>query len=148
MKTYLETYVTDANLTDENGDEVSWRAIFSEPPTRIYDYYLRRNVDLVLAVAVPRIEPLLNSDQEPYGYIFHIPVTAWCVDKYDNKGVLQVRGATLKWTAELEVRNVLASYPTGSQYGLEDARQVDVELGAEKLYGVELTINYKRSTTA
>jgi len=148
IKTYLETYINPANLTRDDGSNAQWVVIYGRPLEELKKTFLDENQDLVFTVEEPETKVLLDEDQIPYGYEHRVPIRAWCIDKYDVDGNLVITGTKLKWKAESELRSLLATYPTGSQYGMETSKNLDQQLDGDRVYGFEFIINYRRSITA
>lgn len=150
MKTYLETYWTAANVTlDDAVTYAQWVVMYGRQVNDVHRILMDMAVDVLLTVEEP--EPataLLNSDLTPYGYKQLLPVRAWCIDKFMPNMSQTVTGTILKGKVEIELRRILETYPTGSQYRLEQTRSVDQELGMDRVYGLECLVNYRRSVTA
>ena len=140
-KVYLEDNITAANLTDDNGDEVSWIVAYGWPEYPLAKVFNEMGVDLVFSVGEPESTALLDVDQVPHGYEESVPIEIGCIDKPS------VTGTKLKWTAEAELRSVVEDWPTGSQRSLERRGDRDRRLGSMKLYGTLFMLNYVRDTT-
>ena len=148
MKGYLNDFITDANLTNEAGSTIKKLIMYAEPLEELRATLLDEGVDGIFAVGVPIVEPKMDHDQTPYRYVFHVPVSVWCITKYDGAGNITIQGTNLKWKMENELRRVVQENPIGSQYAVERVRNTDVRLGGEVLYGNEVTISFTRSPTA
>lgn len=142
-KTYLETYLRNAQLTKDDGStEVKFIVCYENP-----DYPMERvfrtpkNVDLIFSIGIPNSSPLPGHDQVPYGYEEHLPIITDCIDKTGITGTL------LLWKAAAELRYIGETYPTGSQRILESQRPETKNLGSTILHEQRHIWNYRRGTT-
>jgi len=133
-KTYLETYVDNLN-------PARYMITYDMPNYPITRVFIDRSIDIVFSIGDPNSTPLMGHDRAPYGYEENVPITIFCIDKYD------IVGAKLKWAAEAELRRVCETYPSGSQRGLERRRNNDQVLGSTMLYSTEYVLNYRRDLT-
>lgn len=150
MKTYLEAYYTGSNVTlDDGSTGAEWHVMYGRPVEFIWEILLEKHADVLLTVeeGTPAT-PIINSDLVARGYEQSIPVRAWCIDKYDGSWTQTITGTVLKAKVEIEMRLILETYPAGSQYRIERMQNVDEDLGGDRLYGLEVTVNYRRSITA
>jgi hypothetical protein len=150
MKTYLETYWTASNVTLDDGvTSAQWVVMYGRPLVDIHEFLVNMSVDVLLTVEEGEpARALIDVDQVPYGYEQRLPIRGWCIDKYTAAWAQTITGTILKGKVEMELRNILETYPTGSQYTAEESRSVDRELGGERVYGVEFIVSYRRSVTA
>lgn len=150
MKTYLDTYWTGSNVTLDDGvTGAAWHVMWGKPLEDLHELFLEKNIDVLLTVEEGEpARALLDVEHTPYGYEMTTPVRAWCIDKYDTSWSQTITGTILKGKVEMELRNVLETYPTGSQYTIESSRSLDRELGGDRIYGLEFLVSYRRSTTA
>jgi len=145
-KTYLETYLTAANLTkDDDSTKAKYEVIYTEPD---YPFAKELNalptecsLDMLFLIGVPTSKPLMGPDRKPYAYEEHVPITTVCVDKTGITGTL------LQWKANLELRSITETYPTGSQRKLDEERPNKQNLGSTILHSQKFTLNYVRLTT-
>lgn len=144
-KTFLDTYLTNANLLkDDDVTQVVFVVIYAFP-----DYPLLREfraisgvaVDLIYAIGDPNSTPLLGHDQIPHGYMEHVPIYTFCIDKTG------ITGTKLKWKAEAELRRICETQSTGSQRAVERRGDNDKRLGSTILYSSEFVLKYRRLTT-
>ena len=140
-KVWMEAYLTPANLTDDNGDNMSGITAFGWPPYPLQKIFNEMGVDFVISVGEPESTALLDFDQVPYGYEESTPIEIGCIDKPN------ITATKALWTVEAEIRRIAETYPTGSQRSLERIRDTDKMLGSMKLCGRLLMLNYVRDTT-
>ena len=133
-KVYLETYLDSDALPN-------FIVAYGKPDYPMTRVFKTKGVDLVYSIGEPESTPLLGHDLTPYGYVEHVPIETYCIDK-DN-----IDGAKLKWQAEAELRRVTETYPTGSLRTLERRGDNDVHLGSTILYSARFILNYRRDTT-
>ena len=141
-RVYLSTYLDAPSLTKD--DDVSlapYTVIFAKPNYPIIKEFIDLANDIIFFVGEPVSEPLLNTDQVPYGYEEHVPITIMTVDKPD------CTGTKLKWKAEAEIRRICETYPTGSQRSLEKREGEDLLIGRVVAYQTILIMSYRRNTT-
>lgn len=141
-RTFLDTYLTSANILEDDGTtEAMWIVCFGKPDYPIIEVFMQKDVDLIFSIGEPNSKPLLKHDQTPRGYLEHVPITTFCINKPG------ITGTKLKWQAEAELRRICETYPTGSQRALERRGDNDKLLGSTMLYSTEFWLDYKRDTT-
>lgn len=143
IKVLLDTYLTVANMKeDDNSTNATTLTAFGLPNYPIQLVFLgSKNVDLVFSVDKANSTALIDSDYSPYGYIEHVPLKLFAIDK---SGVTARR---LIWAGEHEVRRILETYPTGSHRLIEHTRDNTQTLGSTILHSSEYTITWKRDLT-
>lgn len=142
MKTYLDTFIDNANLTtDDGGTEVKFITPFSFPPFPLIKVFLDKPVDFIIAVGVETSEAKIDYDQTVYGYKEAVPLHVRAIDK---EGITAVK---LLEKAKVELRSVLETYPTGSQRSMLREEEATKRLGTTTIYGFDMTVNYDRDTT-
>lgn len=147
-KVYLDTYLTATNMKkDDAATNARFIVAFGSPEyplTRVFSSD-DKNVDIVFSCDEPISEPLFDTDQEPFGYEEHAPITIMTVDKSG------VTGTKVKWKAEAEVRRICevysGAYPAGSQRSIEKRDAPDLLIGKVVIYVTKLIMNYRRETT-
>lgn len=141
-KTYLDTYLSDSNLTKDDGtSKASYIVAFGMPDYSIIRIFKDKQIDLIFTVGEPNSTPLRNYDLSPYGYEEHVPIQIFCINKSG------ITGTKLKWKAEAELRRITEAYPTGSERSLERRGDRDERLGSTILYSTEFMLTYRRDTT-
>lgn len=131
-KTYIDTYVRDAQITmDDDSTEAWWACIFSEPPYPIIQEF-RTTANPVFGlyvVEMPNSTPDLDFDNTPYGYMEHVPIHIITVDSSTPPLWKVCTGTALNWKMEAEMRYVCENNPTGSQRSFKFSRKLDRNLG-------------------
>ena len=141
-KVYLDTYITDANLTeDDDTTEVTWISAFGKPKYSIVRVFTDKEVDLIFSIEEPVSTPLMQYDMTTWGYREQVPILTYCIDKPT------ITGDLLKWKANRELRRVFETYPFGSVRHLTDQTDNDQIIGGTKVYSTKWTFNYRRDTT-
>lgn len=141
-KTYLETYLTDSNLTkDDDSSKANYIVAFGMPDYSIIRVFKDKQIDLIFSIGEPTSTPLMGHDLSAYGYEEHVPIQTFCIDKSG------ITGTKLKWKAEAELRRITESYPTGSERSFERRGTRDERLGSTILYSTEFMLTYRRDTT-
>jgi len=124
-KTYLDTYLTPANLTDDDGLMLlKFIVCFADPDYPIARVFTDKFVDLIFSVGEPNSEPFIDSDKLILGYNEHVPITGFAIDK---EGITADK---VKWTAERELRRIVETYPLGSFRTLEKRSGNDLKVGS------------------
>lgn len=141
-KTYLTTYLNNANLTkDDDSTPVTFIVKFEGadyPLTLVF--FGSKNVDLVYAIKTPTSRALIGHDFTPYGYEESVPIVIFTITKSD------ITGDLLRWKAEAELRRVTETYPLGSVRTLSRMAESTLKLGGTTLYSVTYELKYMRST--
>lgn len=142
-KTFLDTYLTAANIKCDNG-------ITQSPFITCYEQsgeypaievFYTMNKDIVFAIGVPESRGLYGHDMTPYGYEEDVPITIYVAPKTG------VTPAKVKWSAEAELRRICETNPYGSLRRLTRVTDVSVDLGGFVLEGVKYIMNYRRDTS-
>lgn len=143
-KTYLDTYLRNAQLTKDDGStQVTFITQFKDP-----DYPLSRvfknpkNVDLIFSIGIPNSTPMMDPlTKAPYGYEEHVPIITSCIDKSG------ITGTKLLWKAVAEMRYIAETYPEGSQRTIKSQNPAPVNLGSTIIHQQKHIMNYRRDTT-
>jgi len=136
-KVFLDSYLDNANLTKDDGEtQVAFAVIFSQPNYPLQSEFraAASPVDLLYCVGTPESEGLPVG----VGYIEHVPITIWCIDKTG------ITGTKLRWKAETELRRVCKEHPEGSLRTLDRMSDNEENLGSTVLYSVTYILRYKR----
>lgn len=135
-------YLSQANLTKDDGvTPALFIVCYSDPAYPIARVFYQKNIDLVYCIGEPDTEPLDDFDHYPIGYLEHVPIFTFCIDKTG------ITGTKLKWKADAELRRVTETYPLGSLRSLEKTGDNDKKLGSTILYSRNFTLNYRRDKT-
>jgi len=142
-KLYLDEYLNDSAIVDNDGTQLDYAVIFNDPP-----YHLRHEFrtahtpiyGLYIINQPTNSEALLNANQTPYGYDEDVPIEICTVDS------LNVTGVALNWRMEAELRKVLEEHPTGSQRKLQKREPLTI-MGSDRIYRTQWTMPYRRGTT-
>jgi len=152
MKVYLDTYITDANLTaDDDATELVNAVMYAYPPYPldlefIADYRTGRNpydiIDIGFFIDKPTAKARYSSARTIYGYEESIPIHVHCVDRPG------VTSELLLWKAEDELRTVLSTYPEQVNWRfISETKDNTLRFGATTVHGFTLTISYVREST-
>ena len=139
-KTYLTTYLTNANLTkDDDSTQVTFIVVFegADYPLSLV-FFGSKNVDLVYAVKTPTSRTLTSHDLYAYGYEEIVPIVIFTITKST------ITGDLLRWKAEAELRRVVETYPLGSTRELTRMSESTQKLGGTTLYSVTYELKYVR----
>ena len=136
-KTFLDTYVRDAQITKDDGStEASWACIFINPPYPLeLEFRGASEVQGLYVVGQPTTESRLGVR-----YTEHVPVSIYTVDS------TACAGDPLSWKMEAEWRYVIENYPMGSLRDLETRRGEIIDLGSTQLYHIPTVLNYTRTS--
>jgi hypothetical protein len=134
-KVYLDSYLTAANLTKDDGSTLAnFIVCFGSPDYPMERVFIDRGVDLIFSIGTPDSEALPVG----IGYIENVPITVFTVNKPG------ITGTKLRWTAEEELRRVIETYPLGSLRTADRMSDNEQNLGSTVLYSVTYTMRYKR----
>jgi len=137
-KVYLETYLLNANLTeDDDSTTVKFIVAYAFPDYPWLRVFQDKKVSLVFAVGTPETEALPVA----VGYMENVPITVWCINKAG------ISGTKLRWKAEAELRRVAETYPVSSLRTLTRLTDNEKNLGSTVLYSVTYNLRYKRYVT-
>lgn len=143
-KTYIDTYIRDAQVTKDNDStQALWACIFSEPPyPTVQEFRAASNpVFGLYVVEMPESTALIGHDQVPGRYLENVPIHIMTVDS------TACTGTALQWKMEAELRYVCDTYPEGSQRKLNFSRKLDRVVGGEMLYDRLFNMSYMRGIT-
>lgn len=136
--TYLETYFTTANVTDDNDNTTQSLFMFEEADFPLELIFLDLAKDYVVTVGDYDLEALRNADKTVHSYREKIPVTVCVFDRAD------LTASKVKWKIERELRRVFETYIFGS-VRLVSKRTVNSELiGYDRLHSFTYEISYVR----
>jgi hypothetical protein len=142
-KTYLDTYLTAANLTeDDDSTLVSYIVAFGRPNYPLTHIFNDKKIDLIFSIGEAVTTALTGFDHYIYGYSEEVPIYIYCVDK-----LYVITATKLKWKAEAELRRIVETYPLGSIRSLVRKRSIDEKLGSYIMYGTEFLLQYTRDVT-
>ena len=143
-KVYLEEYITDANLTeDDDSTPVYYIIAYEKPSYPLVSVFRLKGVDLVFSILTPTSEPIFSGDHIIRRYKESVPIETFCIDKGTR-----ITGTKLRWKASEELREVFKDHPTGtSERPLKDEAPNDINLGSTTLYSQHFTFNYYRGVT-
>lgn len=140
-KTYLEGYLSSANLTRDNGTTgILYIVAVGKPDYPVTKVFKTKGVDGIYAIMEPTVTPLLKVDQTPYGYDYEVPIVTQCIDK------VGITGTKLKHKMKSELQRVTDEYPLGSQRSLSRLSDADEDLGTTKIYGDKFVLHYRTDT--
>lgn len=134
-KIWLDSYINSSNITEDDGvTRAKFIVAFANPDYPLIRVFYDKYVDVVFTVGTP------NSTALPVGvgYLEHVPITIWCIDKTG------ITGTKLRWKAEKELRRIVENYPTGSLRTLDRMSDNEQRLGSTTLYSVTYILRYKR----
>lgn len=141
-KVYLETYLTDANLTkDDDSTEFDFSVMYDNlaySPIREflpYDDYC-----VMFLLGDPDSQPEMGHNKVPVAYDEMQPITISCIDREG------ATAAKTKWKAERDLRRILESYPYGSVRSMNKRRDATVKFGGTTIYQTVFDLRYRRSS--
>jgi hypothetical protein len=138
-KTYLDSYITDGNLKEDNGStNVTWRSCFDGAPYPFSKIFLTKNIDLVFSISKEDAKPRLNYEHYPYAFDETVSITVYAVNKSG------ITATNLIEQAEQEIRHVVTDHPLGSIRSIESITHKPVDLGSTTLYSTTVKIKYTR----
>ena len=145
MKVYLDTYLTAANLLEDNGvTEASFIVCFANPDYPIGKILITKSVDLVFTCGEPNSVPLPGFNHKPYGYEESVPITVYTVNKSG------ITAENLKQQAEAELRRIAETYPAPTATTLHliaSTRSATQRYGGQSIYGQTYVWTYRRDMT-
>jgi len=145
-KTYLETYILNANLTkDDDLSTVSWIVAFGLPDYPLSRVFKDKAVDLIFSVNTANMKAVRDFRQYPYCYEEVIPIEIFCVNK---TGPPAITGTKLRWKAEAELRRISEAYPLASVRWISRVSDNEKKLGSQTLFSVKYELGYIRPTAA
>lgn len=140
VKSYLETYLDNSNLTeDDDATQVSFIVVYGNPTYPLTRVFNTKGVDLIFSIIEPQASTLAGYAGVGYSYQEHVPIETYCVDKTG------ITGTNLKWKAEEELQRVTKTNPLANQYALESREDNDKDLGGTKLYSTRFIFNFARA---
>jgi len=141
-KVWLETWLTPANLTKDDGvTQVTFIVCFGMPDYPIERIFKDKNVDLVFSVSKPDSTPIIDSTHYVIGYSEEVPITTFTVNKSG------ITGTKLNWKAETELRRISENNPLGSLRQFKKLSDSEQNLGSTTLYSSLYQLTYERDKT-
>lgn len=140
-KTWLDTYLRNAQLTKDNSTYTTFITHYDKPNYPLERVFKVKNVDLTFAIEQPTSEPMIDSDQTVYGYDEHVGIVTSVVDK------VGITGTNLMWKAVRELRYVAETYPLGSHRSFLVEEPKTQNLGSTIIHSVRCVLGYRRDTT-
>jgi hypothetical protein len=142
-RTYLATYILDANLThDDDLTQAAWISAFGLPDYPLSRVFKDKAVDLVFSVGTASAKAVRDFRQYPYAYEEIVPIEIFAVDKTG------ITGTKLRWKAEAELRRISEAYPLASVRWITRVSDNEKKLGSQTLYSVKYELGYIRPTAA
>jgi len=146
-KDFLDTYIgaiAATHLTEDDGTApvnyiVSW-ADPDYPMARLFNP-LEKDLDLVFTVAEPNSEPIPQFDKTPCGFLEHMPIKVFTIDK------ATITGLNLQWKAAQALREVVTAQPYGSLRTVGKTKPSTLFLGSPTVYSTEFMMDYRRGLT-
>lgn len=145
-KVYLQTYLTAANLTKDDGvTNASYFVAYDGIPYHLVREFIDNNIDLIFTVKPSTVDVHLAFDPvsfkfiAAYAYTEHVPICITVADK------ATVSGENLKNKAEQELRSIASAYPNGSASirNLNSGKKVESNILG--IYSYEYELIYKRA---
>ena len=141
-KVYLEQYIDNANLTeDDDSTTVKFIVAFAFPDYPWLRVFQDKSVSLVFAIGKPDSDAIIDSDRYIIGYNEHVPIFTFAINKAN------ITGTKLNWKAEAEFRRVVEEYPLGSNRTIQKIQDAEQNLGSTVVYGSEYILSYERDKT-
>jgi len=142
-RTYLATYILDANLThDDDLTQAAWISAFGLPDYPLSRVFKDKAVDVIFSVGTASAKSMRDFRQYPYAYEEIVPIEIFAVDKTG------ITGTKLRWKAEAELRRISEAYPLASVRWISRVSDNEKKLGSQTLYSVKYELGYIRPTAA
>ena len=142
-RTYLATYIVDANLThDDDLTQAAWISAFGLPDYPLSRVFKDKAVDVIFSVGTASAKSMRDFRQYPYAYEEIVPIEIFAVDKTG------ITGTKLRWKAEAELRRISEAYPLASVRWISRVSDNEKKLGSQTLYSVKYELGYIRPTAA
>ena len=146
-KVYLDTYITDANLTDDTPAALTNTVMYAYPPYPLElifsdDY---AGFGVVFFVDKPTSKARYSSSKSVYAYEESIPVHCHVMTKTNLTPELTL------WKAETELRTILQTYPFAAEVSVREYGTVQthtIKEGSTVFYGFTFTLSYLRDITS
>ncbi len=139
--TWLETYFTAANVTDDNGNATLGFMCFEELEAPLELVFIDLYRDYLITVGDPNLEALRNADKTVHSYREETPITVSLIDKAD------LTATKVKWKIERELRRIAETNIFASVRTVKSRQPKTLFLGSEKLHSFTYTLTYVRDTT-
>lgn len=136
--TWLETYFTTANVTDDNDNSTQSLFMFEEADFPLELIFLDLAKDYVVTVGDSDLEALRNADKTVHSYREHIPITVCVFDRAD------LTATKVKWKIERELRRIAETYIFGSVRLVSSRQPKTVFLGVDRLHSFTYELSYVR----
>ena len=149
-KTWLDTYLNNAALLDDNGDQIDYLVQFAKPDydmDRVFgaDY---KDIDLIYSIYVPQTTPIQDWNGAIFAYNEQVPIEISAVSKLVGGASPGITGTNLVWQGEQELRRISETYYLGSYRTLSKTRESTSQLGTFPLYSSEYILSYEREREA
>ena len=142
-RTYLATYIINANLThDDDLTQASWISAFGLPDYPLSRVFKDKAVDVIFSVGTASAKSMHDFRQYPYAYEEIVPIEIYAVDKTG------ITGTKLRWKAEAELRRITEAYPLANIRWVTRVSDNEKKLGSQTLYSVKYELGYIRPTAA
>lgn len=139
--TYLETYFTTANVTDDNLNAARGIFMYEETDYPIELVFTDLAEDYAVTVGDPDLEPLRNADKTVHSYREIVPITVSLFDRGDLTAV------KVRWKIERELRRITENNIFASVRTVKDRKPNTRLLGNEKLHSFMYELTYVRDKT-
>jgi len=142
-RTYLATYIINANLThDDDLTQASWISAFGLPDYPLSRVFKDKAVDVIFSIGTASAKAERDFRQYPYAYEEMVPIEIFAVDKTG------ITGTKLRWKAEAELRRITEAYPLANIRWVTRVGDNEKKLGSQTLYSVKYELGYIRPTGA
>jgi hypothetical protein len=140
-KTFIDTHVTDSNITKDDGTtEASWISKYADPNYPLERvFFSPKNVDGMYLIDTADSTAITDWKHETYSYEEKLPITANCVTKHG------ITGNKLRWKMEEELRSIVEDYPVPSVRRFNRLTPQDIRHGLFTVYSVQYNLEYKRA---
>jgi hypothetical protein len=138
-KTYLDTYLVAANLTQDDGSTpLVFHCMYTQPEVPFVWLFNGKGNDALFIIGKPESTAITDYDGGIIGYNEKVPITIYTKDKPG------VTGTKALWTCEAELRRIVELYWLGSFRSLNRMGDKTQDMGGWTLYGAEYNLTYER----
>ncbi len=144
-KTWLDTYLTAANMLEDNGStQATFIVAYDLPDYPLSRVFIDKNVDIAFSVGQAQMKPITDSDHFAMGYREEVPIKIYVLDK---TGLTAIK---LLAQVEAEIRRVDETYPVVVPGSLRRWGQTTPKpelIGGTWFWMIEYVLDYRRDLT-
>ena len=138
-KDWLDDYISDANITKDDGAaEASWVIITEKPDYSLKREFQDKNVDVIGYIVNVDSKPMYNHVHYLYAFNESVTIRFCAVNK------TEITAANVLEKFEQEIRHVQSDYPLGSIRNISSIKDNDEDLGGLTMRCRLVTLEYTR----